>query len=117
MAQIADLTVGPDPVVHTDEYALSDNASTNCYAADTYLAGTVLIAIDAAAEVKVAVGFDGTAPTAPTATATADTTGVGFDCAADSSLVLRATGRHRISHIKIYKDGTDTVTAKVTYLR
>ena len=117
MAQIADIVVSPNPVIHTDEYSLGNNTSTDCFAAATYLASSVLVAIDAATEIKVAVGFDGTEPSDPTATATADTTGIGFDCAVDSSLVLRAPGgRHKISHIKIYND-SGTPDLKVTYLQ
>ena len=116
MAQIADLTVGPDPVIHTDEYAMSAGGVVNCYAADTYLAGTVVISFADASQCKVAVGFDGTAPTAPTVTTTADTTGISFAAIVGSTIILRATGRQKISHIKIFND-SGTPDTKVTYLR
>ena len=117
MAQIADLTVGPNPVIHTDLYVhVGDDASQNLYAADTYLAGTVVISFADASQCKVAVGFDGTAPTAPTATTTADTTGISFAAIVGSTIILRATGRQKISHIKIFND-SGTPDTKVTYLR
>jgi hypothetical protein len=116
MAQIADLTVGPDPVIHTDEYTLGNGSSVDCYAADTYLAGTVVISFNGDSECKVAVGFDGTAPTAPTITTTADATGISFAAIDGSTIILRATGRQKISHIKIFND-SGTPDTKVTYLR
>ena len=116
MAQIADLTVGPNPVIHTDEYAMSAGGVVNCYGADTYLAGTVVISFAAASECKRAGGFDGTAPTAPTSTATEDALGISFAAIAGSTVILRATGRQKISHIKIFND-SGTPDTKVTYLQ
>lgn len=116
MAQIADLTVGPSSVIHTDEYAMSAGGVVNCYAADTYRAGTVVVSFAGASECKIAVGFDGTAPTAPTSTATADALGISFAAIAGSSVTLRSPGRQRISHIKIYND-SGTPDLKVTYLQ
>ncbi len=86
MAQIADIVVSPNPVIHTDEYSCGQQRLIDCFAAATYLASSVLVAIDAASEIKVAVGFDGTEPSAPPPPPPpADTTGIGFDCAVDSS--------------------------------